>query len=71
MSEYWSWFWYLGRVCLSVYCRPGWYVSLGVHVGRDIELHMLWFIVILTSREKGKGLEEADRYYLEGIEPDG
>jgi len=56
---------------LSVYCRPGAYISFGVHIGRDIELHLLWWIVILMSTEKGRELEEADKYYLEGIEPDG
>jgi hypothetical protein len=70
VERYWSWFWYVGRVCLNVYCRPGWYVSLGVHIGRDIELHLLWFIVILMGAEKGKALEDADKWYQKGIEPD-
>jgi len=56
---------------LQAYCRPGRYISLGFHIGNDVELHFINDIWILTSREKGKELEEADRYYLEGIEPDG
>jgi len=69
VSEYTSRFWYFGRYCLNVYCRPGAYVSLGVHIGTDLELHFLWWIVILTSAVKGRELEEADAYYLEGSEP--
>lgn len=61
----------MGKGCLSVYMRPGWYVSLGVHIGQDIELHLLWWIVMLMPAWKGRELQEADRYYLEGIEPDG
>jgi len=71
MSEYQSWFWYWRKWCLQAYHRPGRYISLGFHIGNDAELHFINDIWILTSREKGKELEEADKYYLEGIEPDG
>ena len=50
--------------------RPGWYVSLGVHVGAEVELHVGWCILIVSSAEWARGMEEADRYYLEGIEPE-
>lgn len=76
--EYRSWFWYWGKVCLSVYQRfpkdwldlRTWYFSLGVHVGSDVELHLLWWIVMLMPAWRGRELEEADRYYQEGIEPE-
>jgi hypothetical protein len=68
---YRSRFWYWWKLCFSVYYRPGWYVSLGVHIGRDLELHLLWWIVMLLSRERGYELEEADRWYLKGEEPGG
>lgn len=45
-------------------------MSLGVHIGSDLELHLLWFIVILTSAVKGRELQGADEYYLKGEEPD-
>ena len=68
-SEYTSDFvYFLGR-CFSVYYRPGAYLSFGVHIGRDLELHFLWWILMLMPEGKGKDLEEADNYYLKGIEP--
>ena len=70
MSEYWSKYWYLGKLCVSLFVRPGWYVSLGVHVGAEVELHLGWCILIVSSAEWARGMEEADRYYLEGIEPE-
>ena len=56
---------------MSVFVRPGAYFSLGVHIGRDIELHLLWWIVMLTDADRGRELEEADEWYLKGVEPDG
>lgn len=71
VNSYWSSFWYFWRLCLSVYYRPGWYMSLGVHIGSEVELHLLWWIVILSSAEWARGMQEADEYYCDGIEPIG
>lgn len=56
-------FWYIGGVAVSFYTLAGAWISLGVHISLKpcyLDVHFLWFIISIMSRERGEELQDAE-----------
>ena len=58
-----SHYWYIGRLCISLYTLAGLWCSLGVHVSivpLGLNVHIGWFILSLCTKEQGLEMQEAE-----------